>query len=78
MDFIDGLSPSEGKDNILVVVDRLTKFAHFMAIKKIDTAKQIVDVFCKNVYKLHGFPKSSSATEMQNLMGNFGGNFSNK
>ena len=33
MDFIDGLSLSEGKDKIFVVVDRLTKFAHFMAIK---------------------------------------------
>ena len=45
MDFIDGLPPSEGKDKIFVVVDRLTKFAHFMEIKKIDTTKQIVDIF---------------------------------
>ena len=57
MDFIDGLPPSEGKDKIFVVVDRLTKFAHFMAIKKIDTTKQIADIFCKNIYKLHVFPK---------------------
>ena len=57
MRFIDGLPPSEGNDKILVKVDRLTKFAHFMAIKKTDTAKQIAEVFCKNVYKLHGFPK---------------------
>ena len=57
MDFINGLPPSEGKDKILVVVDRLTKFSHFMAIKKIDKAKKIAEVFCKNVYKLHGFPK---------------------
>ena len=28
-----------------------------MAIKKTDMANQIADVFCKNVYKLHGFPK---------------------
>ena len=57
MDFIDGLPPSEGKDKILVVVNWLTKFAHFMEIKEKDTEKQIADVFCKNVYKLHGFPK---------------------
>ena len=57
MDFIDGLPFSEGKDKILVVVNRLTKFSHFMAIKKTDMEKQIADVFCKNVYKLHGFPK---------------------
>ena len=36
MDFIDGLPISEGKDKILVVVDRLTKYAHFMGVKKID------------------------------------------
>ena len=40
-----------------MVVDRLTKYAHFMGIKKIDSAQQISEVFCKNIYKLHGFPK---------------------
>ena len=52
MDFIDGLPPSEGKDKILVVVDRLTKFSHFMAIKKTDTAKQIAEVFCKKCLQI--------------------------
>ena len=28
-----------------------------MGIKKTDSTKQIVEVFCKNIYKLHGFPK---------------------
>ena len=58
--------------------DRLTKFAHFMEIKKTNTTKQIAEVFCKNVYKLKASQNSLSATEMQNLMENFGGNFSNK
>ena len=57
MDFIEGLPLSDGKDKLFVVVDRLTKYAHFMGIKKTDSAKQIVEVFCKNIYKLHGFPK---------------------
>ena len=47
MDFIEGLPLSEGKDKILVVVDRLMKYAHFMGIKKIDSSKQIAEVFCK-------------------------------
>ena len=34
MDFIEGLPMSEGKDKIFVVVDRLTKYAHFMAVRK--------------------------------------------
>ena len=28
-----------------------------MGIKKTDTAKQFAEVFCKIIYKLHGFPK---------------------
>ena len=57
MDFIEGLPLSDGKDKIFVVVYRLTKYAHFMGLKKTDSAKQIAKVFCKNIYKLHGFPK---------------------
>ena len=78
MDFIDGLPPSEGKDKILVVVNRLTKFEHFMAIGKTYMEKQIADVFCKNLYKLHGFPKVIVNDRDEKLMENFGGNFSNK
>lgn len=53
MDFIEGLPMFEGKDKIFVVVDRLTKYAHFMVVKKTESTKQIA-VFCKNIYKLHG------------------------
>lgn len=49
MEFIEGLPSSDGKDKTFAVVDRLTKYAHFMAIKKTDTTKQIADVFCKNI-----------------------------
>ena len=57
MDFIKGFPLSEGKDKIFIVVDWLTKYAHFVGIKKTDSAKQIIEVFCKNIYKLHGFPR---------------------
>jgi hypothetical protein len=78
MDFIDGLPMSDGKDKILVVVDRLTKYAHFIGIKRTNSAKQIAEIFCKNVYKLHGFPKSLLVIEMQNLKVISGRNSSNK
>lgn len=32
MDFIEGLPKSKGRDAILVIVDRLTKFAHFVSL----------------------------------------------
>ena len=78
MDFIEGLPVSEVKDKIFVVVDQLKKYANFMGIKKIDSGKQIVEVFCKNIYKLHGFPKTSLVTEMPNSQVIFGRNSTNK
>jgi hypothetical protein len=71
MDFIEGLPMSEGKDKIFVVVDRLTKYAHFMAVRKTDSTKQIVDVFCKNIYKLHGFSKVIVSDRDAKFKGNF-------
>lgn len=56
MDFIMPLPKSEGFTGILVVVDRLTKMAHFIPISKDITAMETVDTLMKNVYKLHGLP----------------------
>ncbi|KAJ4745297.1 polyprotein [Rhynchospora pubera] len=56
LDFISGLPRSEGKDVILVVVDRLTKYAHLMALKHPYKAADVAQLFIENVYKLHGLP----------------------
>ncbi|KAL0324566.1 UNVERIFIED_CONTAM: Retrovirus-related Pol polyprotein from transposon [Sesamum calycinum] len=58
MDFIEGLPPSEGKDSILVIVDRLTKYSHFLPLKHPYTASSIAKTFFDNIYKLHGLPVS--------------------
>ncbi|GJS46028.1 putative mitochondrial protein [Tanacetum coccineum] len=52
------LPSSHNKIVIMVVVDRLSKYAHFMALQHPFTASIIAQVFLDNVYKLHGLPES--------------------
>ena len=56
MDFITGIPSVQGKDCIFVVVDRLTKFAHFFAIPTRYSASQVVELFLRDVFRLHGLP----------------------
>lgn len=58
MDFIEGLPKSEGYSVILVVVDRFTKFAHFLPVKHPYTAVTIAHLFFDNIVKVHGLPET--------------------
>jgi transposase InsO family protein len=58
MDFITGLPKVQGKDCIFVVVDRLTKFSHFIAIATNFSAAQVADLFFRELFRLHGLPKT--------------------
>ena len=58
MDFITDLPISEGHTAILVVVDRLTKMSHFIPLAQLPTAEQTAESVVRNVFKLHGLPKT--------------------
>ena len=58
MDFIDGLPRSQRMDVIMVVVDRLTKYVHFIALSHPYSAAKVAHLFAQHVFKLHEMPTS--------------------
>lgn len=58
MDFIINLPSSANKTVIWVVVDRLTKFAHFVALPTSFTTASLASMFLTEIYRLHGAPKT--------------------
>ncbi|KAJ1044166.1 hypothetical protein NDA10_000377 [Ustilago hordei] len=56
LDFIEGLPPSKNYDSILVIVDRLTKFAILAPTHKTVTAKQTAVLLYGHMVRLFGYP----------------------
>jgi len=56
--FITKLPLAQGYDSILVVVDQLTKMAHFIPTTEKTSAEGLARLFRDNVWKLHGLPES--------------------
>ena len=58
MDFVEGVPRVNGKSVILTVVDRFSKYAHFMPLAHPYTATLVARVFFDEVVRLHGMPAS--------------------
>jgi hypothetical protein len=58
MDFIVGLPRTErGFDSIWVIVDRLTKVAHFLPVKTKYSSAKLAELYMERIVSLHGVPK---------------------
>jgi hypothetical protein len=58
MDFLEGFPKVGGKLVILTVVDRFSKFAHFITLGHPYSAASVARAFFTEIVRLHGFPCS--------------------
>lgn len=56
MDLIEGLPSSGSANALLVIVDKLSKFAHFIPLRHPFTAAMVARLFMDHIYRLHGMP----------------------
>jgi hypothetical protein len=59
MDFIVGLPrTSRGYNSIWVIMDRLTKLAHFIPVAMTYRVRQYVELYISHLVRCHGIPKT--------------------
>jgi hypothetical protein len=77
MDFIVGLpNTSQKYDSIWVIIDRLTKTAHFLPVHTIYSAKKYAELYLDQIVQLHGVLRPSFLIEGPNLLHASGNNCS--
>jgi hypothetical protein len=71
MDFIVSLPNTSLKhDSIWVIVDRLTKTAHFLPVHTTYIAKKYAEIYLDQIVHLHGIPKTIISDRGAQFSGN--------
>ena len=72
MDFVTGFPRSQkGNNAIFVVVDNLSKVAHFLPVKETVSASQLAELYTARIVSLHGIPKRISSDRGSIFTSNF-------
>ena len=59
MDFVSDFPPTQRKhDSVWVIVDRLTKFAHFLPVQLDYFMDRLAELYVNEIVQLHGIPLS--------------------
>ena len=59
MDFVSGFPPTQQKqDSVWVIVDRLTKSAHFIPVRIDYSMDRLIELYVDEIVRLHGVPLS--------------------
>lgn len=73
MDLLSGLPKTQkGYNTIWVIVDKLTKFAHFILVRKTYSMDKFTELYVDEILRLHGVPISIISDRKPQLTPMFG------
>lgn len=75
VDFVTGLSLSEGNTTILTVIDQFSKAVHFVLLPKLPLASETAHLWCSMDSDYTGFPRTLCQTEVRSFHHKYGDPF---